>query len=208
MHPFALALGINAELFAPWKDLLVSDSDTVLLVEGKIDQEYLEYFRNPLHGDNQLKYSGPILPYEGKDSLKAGAILRFIREHFKKCVVTYDLDAESQLSQSLTISGFTIGTDAISVGLSVPGKGNIEGMVPQQISARVYSENPDLVTQAMSGSTDEKKSAKNQLKAKMLAHVKLVSDPSEDEFKSFYSFIRRIDKVFQSINNKIAKGAK
>ena len=41
MEPFALALGVGSAEVAPWKDALFTSKDSVLLVEGDFDKEYL-----------------------------------------------------------------------------------------------------------------------------------------------------------------------
>lgn len=84
-----------------------------------------------------------------------------------------------------------------------PGK-DIEGLIPGSISAKVFSENSDLVAQAMSAATEERKSAKNQLKVKLLEAVKQ-APISEEAFKQFYALMRKIDKAFQVSTAKVLR---
>src|SRR5262249_48760404 len=91
MEPFAQALGLRSDEFSAWRNILHGNTETVLLVEGDTDKEYLEMLRDQKHGSGQLKFAGEIVPYEGTGSLQNTVLLRFIKNRFKKVVVTYDL---------------------------------------------------------------------------------------------------------------------
>lgn len=196
MQPFALALGISAELFQPWKGMLFRAQDTVLLVEGETDKAYFELLQDSRQGQQRMEFSGAILPYNGKDTLKAGSILSFVRTHYKKCIITFDLDADGDLTNCLKQAGFQKGVDAFPIGIDAPGKRDIEGLVPASITAKVFGENPDLVNQALSTSA-ERKSAKNRLKALMLEELKKQPLPSPEAFKHFHQLAKRLDKAFK-----------
>lgn len=196
MQPFALVLGINSDLFQPWKDVLFRGEDSILLVEGDTDREYLQLLRDTRQGQHTFEFSGAIVPYKGKDTLRAGSILSFIRSHYKTCVVTFDLDAETELHTCLAQAGFKIGVDAFSIGIDLPGKRDIEGLVPASVSSRVFAQNPDLVAQALSTSA-ERKCAKNRLKALILEELKKIALPDPEVFRHFHSLARRLEKAFQ-----------
>ncbi len=101
MEPFALSLGITPELFEPWRDLLLSANDCILLVEGKTDKEYLKLLQDESHGKNKLQFSGEIFTYNGKDNLKNTVLLRFIKRRYKQILITFDLDALSDVEKHL-----------------------------------------------------------------------------------------------------------
>lgn len=69
-EPFAVALGINPTDFGPMKDIIFSNHSKILLVEGSIDKEYLEFFQNARHGENALSSDIEIFPYDGADNVK------------------------------------------------------------------------------------------------------------------------------------------
>lgn len=101
MAPFGKALELDAEEFRPWKEMLFSRSECVLLVEGQIDKEYFELLRMPGHGGNRLAIDGEIIPYGGVGSLNNNVLLKFIRNRHKKFFVTYDLDAADSVEKAL-----------------------------------------------------------------------------------------------------------
>ena len=105
MKPFGLALGLESEEFKPWKELILSGSNAILLVEGETDKQYFEMLRAPEHRANRLDFSGEIVSYEGTGALQNTVLLRFVMNTYRRLFVTYDLDAESQLQKSLTALG-------------------------------------------------------------------------------------------------------
>ncbi len=105
MKPFGLALGLESEEFKPWKELILSGSNAILLVEGGIDKEYFEMLRAHSHGTNRLDFPGEIVAYEGTGALQNTVLLRFVKNTYRKLFVTYDLDAEGQLQKALGALG-------------------------------------------------------------------------------------------------------
>jgi len=79
MEPFGQALGIKNADFTPWKEVLFTSSDCILLVEGEIDKEYFQLLRDAAHGSNRLQFNGEIFPYGGRDNLKNAVLLNFIK---------------------------------------------------------------------------------------------------------------------------------
>jgi energy-coupling factor transporter ATP-binding protein EcfA2 len=197
MEPFGRALGVDNRLLEPWKDLFFSKSKCILLVEGETDREYFELLRDPIHKTGQLRFEGEIFPYHGRDNLKNAVLLRFIRERYSKVFMTFDLDAEAEITKHLSQLGFKRREHYCAVGLSQSGKRDIEGLVPDDVTSVVYSAQSDLVKQAMNGSPVEKKSAKQRLKALILAEFKGRSTPGEKYFKKFYELTRVINKAFR-----------
>ena len=61
MAPFGQALGLDTEEFKPWKAMMLTGSDALLLVEGETDKEYFEMLRDPAHGAHQLLLDGDIV---------------------------------------------------------------------------------------------------------------------------------------------------
>jgi hypothetical protein len=164
------------------------------MVEGETDKEYFEMLRSDDHGNKRLKFSGEIFAYGGKDTLKQPVLLQFIKSKYRKCFVTYDLDAEAELAEYLAGLGFQKSKDQCPIGIDSPGKRSIEGLLPEAIHAAVYGSNAALVQQAAHGTKQEKQSAANKLKKLYLQEFKRVAQPSEEFYKAFYSLARSIDK--------------
>jgi putative ATP-dependent endonuclease of OLD family len=122
MAPFGQALGLESEEFTPWKSLILSGSDAILLVEGGIDKEYLEMLRDAAHGADRLVFQGEIVAYEGTGNLRNTVLLRFVRNRYRKLFVTFDLDAADQLEKTLQALNFERGKHYMPIGLNVAGK--------------------------------------------------------------------------------------
>jgi putative ATP-dependent endonuclease of OLD family len=195
MEPFALVLGMRDTEFNPWKELLFSTDDYLLLVEGELDREYFTLLQDPAHGSDALPREIEVFPYHGKDTLKHQSLVKFIRYRFKKVFITFDLDAKNELKRPLDALGLQEGKDYIAVGVNKAGQRNIEGLLPAAIHQKVSAENPDIV-QALVGTPDERKSAKSSLKRKLLDEFKASATPGED-FKGFYSVAKAIRKNLQ-----------
>lgn len=195
MEPFGLVLGLDNEQFEPWKDVLFSHSEYVLLVEGDTDKEYLELLRDPRHGSNQLKFVGDIFAYNGRDNLRNEVLLKFVNSRYKKVFITYDLDAADVIENRLNALGLHKGKNYCAVGIDAPGKKSIEGLVPEGIKREVWSANPGLVEQVMSGSTREQRDAKNRLKRFILEEFKERAVPGDEFYKNFYPIGKLIDKA-------------
>lgn len=197
MDPFGIALGIDNELFNPWRNVLFNHSDLVLLVEGDTDKEYFELLKDDIHGKNKLLFNGEILPYNGKDNLNNNVLLKFIINKYRKAFITFDLDAMNVVANSLSSLNFREGEDYCPIGINEDGKANIEGLVPEEILTKVYSQNPNLIQRAMNASsTKEKKTAKNQIKKKILEEFKLNCKDNLHYFKNFYKVTHTINKAF------------
>lgn len=195
MQPFALALGINNKEFEPWKAVLRSGSDSVLLVEGESDKEYLELLRSPEHGDRGLKFDGDIVSYNGKDALKNSSVLKLIIGRATKCVITFDLDCIQEIERCLSPLGLIKGKDFFAIGKNAAGLRDIEGLLPDSIRSNVYSENISLVA-ALNGTTEERRMAKGQLKAKLLSAFKTSTLDRGVAYAEFYKLAYSLNKAF------------
>jgi len=194
MEPFGLALGISGDEIAPWKEVLFSQKDCAILVEGETDRDYLEALRSEDHGANKLDFDGVIFPYNGKDALRQSQLISFIRSRFKKCIITYDLDVETDIEPSLKRINLAKGTDYFPIG-PANGRRNIEGLLPSTIFQSVYAEHPEVVQLLETGSSTESKNARCKLKAfyleKFLKTVK-AGDPGWD---GLYSLSKKFNKL-------------
>lgn len=195
-EPFVEALGINGSDFGPMKELIFSDNSKILLVEGYIDKEYMTFLQNDIHGKNALSRDIEIYPYEGADNIRNNILMNFIRKKFKKVVVTVDLDRFNSVKKAVTSVGFKENVDFISVGVDEPGKQCIEGLVPKSLYGKVYTEDLDLTQKAMMAVGDEQKSAKNELKKKLIEAFKQMPI-SDESHKLFYELTRKINKAFK-----------
>ena len=195
MKPFALALGVDNSGFEPWKDLLFSQSECILLVEGDIDKEYFELLRNEAHGENQLRLSGDIFAYNGRDNLKNTTLLSFIMSRYKKVFVTYDLDAEEVVERTLSSLGLAKKQNYWPIGLNTAGSRDIEGLVPDEVTSDVFSDNPDIGKRLASGTSKERNNARQEFKRLTLEKFKSKAQPGETYFGKFYPVVKVINKA-------------
>jgi hypothetical protein len=198
MAPFGQALGLDAEEFAPWKQLLHVGSDALLLVEGETDKKYFEMLRDPSHDANSLVFNGEIVSYDGTGSLSNTVLLRFIKNRFPRLFVTFDLDAEDQIANTLKVLQLEKKRHYAPVGVNSPGKRCIEGLLPESVTKAVYSANPELVQEATSGTKDEQKSAKNRLKKLYFEEFSKVATPGDEYYGKFYPLVKAINKALGS----------
>lgn len=195
MAPFGQALGLDDEEFRPWRGMLLSDSDGILLVEGETDKKYLEMLRDPAHGSHQLVFSGDIVAYDGTGNLSNSVLLRFIRNRFNRFFVTYDLDAASHVERTLRALKLEEGKDYLAIGVDAPGKKNIEGLLPDIVTSAVYNAHPDVVQAATAGTRDEQDDAKRKLKKLLLQEFKNQASPGTEYFGGFYSLCDAINRA-------------
>jgi putative ATP-dependent endonuclease of the OLD family len=193
MKPFGLALGLESEEFKPWKELILSGSDSILLVEGETDKQYFEMLRGADHGGNRLHFTGDIVAYDGTGSLQNTVLLRFIKNRYRKLFVTYDLDAEQRLEKIFSALGLQKKEQFMPVGLNSAGKRNIEGLLPDGVRASVYGAHADLVQEATQGTKEEQDSARNKLKKHYLEEFQRLAKPGAEYFGNFYPLVRIIN---------------
>jgi putative ATP-dependent endonuclease of OLD family len=198
MAPFGQALGLDTEEFKPWKSLIVSGSDAILLVEGDTDKQYFSMLQDESHGANRLVLPGDIIPYEGTGSLQNTVLLRFVKNRYRKLFVTFDLDAAGRLQKSLESLQLEEGKHFIGIGLKAAGKRNIEGLLPDSVTSAVYVANASLVQVATTCEKDEQESARNKVKRLYLEEFKRVAKPGPEYFGNFYPIVKVINKALQS----------
>ncbi|WP_122050147.1 ATP-dependent endonuclease [Asaia bogorensis] len=196
MMPFAEILGIIPHEFSNWLPLFSSVKPKVILVEGEIDKEYFEFFRANYPKICKIPADVEILPYGGKDALKNTPILQFMLNKFGRVFITFDLDARDDVIPALDRIGLVQNEDYLSIGVAGPGTGAIEGLLPNTLKRKVYSENVDLVTQ-LQGDTKSRNSAKSSLKRKMLDEFK-VNTYEEKELQPFKTVFSVIDRKISS----------
>lgn len=195
MEPFSEILGLDNTEFSSWKKVLTSEKSCVMLVEGDLDKKYFEHIHSLSIQHLKLPSGIEIVPYEGKDSLKNSILLKFIIQKFKKVFVTFDLDAKHELERIMNQIGLIEGTHYIAVGTNKPGRQCIEGLLPEKILSKVYSENTDLVMQLSSAETRDRKSAKSSLKQKLLAEFKAIKNLNSDDLKAFTPIFKALTKT-------------
>jgi putative ATP-dependent endonuclease of OLD family len=195
MEPFAANLGLANPEFEPWKELIFGAERSILMVEGPTDQAYLEMLRSDEHGSDKLNFTGTIYPYGGRGNLENGVLLKFIKSSYKQFFITYDLDADGQLSKVMTSLQMEKNKNFCPVGLAGGGKECIEGLLPESVSAAVYGANPALVQRAIAGTNADAKSAKNELKRLQLEEFKRVAVPGKAHFGELYKLAKIINKA-------------
>lgn len=192
--PFEHTLGVIGPEFEIFKTALFSNSNILILVEGKIDKEYFELCRDTAHKGNVLSSKGEIYDYGGYGTLISGNfLLKFMRDRYSKVIVTYDLDVETKVKQNLESLGFEKNKTFFSVGINEAGKRAIEGYLPDRIRKIVTGENSELITAMQSDNKDESKKAKDSLKEKYLEKFKAEADISKGDYVEFYKFCKKIN---------------
>lgn len=196
-EPFALSLGITGEDFGPLKSTIFSGKNDIILVEGTSDKEYFELLKEKYHGVNKLNFDGEIFPYGGAGNIKNNILLRFIKERFKRFVVTVDLDKYSDTKSTFQSLGLTENKEFLIIGKNETGKKCIEGLVPSSLLSKVYAENVNLVQETMENSEDGKK-ARAKMKQKVLeAFKKEVENKDTTLFSEFYPIVKKLNNVFK-----------
>jgi putative ATP-dependent endonuclease of the OLD family len=193
MGPFVVALGLESEEFKPWKDLIFSGSDAILLVEGETDKEYFGMLRDEVHGQSRLNFLGEIVSYDGTGSLKNTVLLRFIKNRYRRLFVTFDLDAAQIVESTLQSLGLERKKTYMPIGQNAAGKKNIEGLLPDSVTKAVYVSNPALVQAATAGTKEEQDSAKSRLKKLLFEEFKRTAQPGPEHFGHFYSMVKLIN---------------
>lgn len=194
-EPFVVALGLNSSDFGPMKDIIFSENSKILLVEGPVDKDYFEYFQRSIHGSNALIADIDIYPYDGADNAKNTILMNFIKKKFQKVVITVDVDRYNDVRKSITSIGFKENVDFFAIGKKEPGKESIEGLIHSSVWSTVLASNPELSMQAVMSVGKEQKSAKSELKKKLLEEF--VKMPiAEETHKDFYTIIKKINKAF------------
>ena len=194
MEPFSEILGLDNSEFAAWKKVLTTEKSCVMLVEGDIDKKYFEHIHSLGIQNMTLPRGIEIVPYDGKDALKNSILLKFIVQKFKKVFVTFDLDAKAELDRTMQQIGLVEGAQYMAIGATKPGRQCIEGLLPEKILARVYSENTDLVMQLSAAETRDRKTAKSSLKQKLLAEFKNSKDLGAEDLKAFSPIFKALTK--------------
>lgn len=196
MEPFAQALGLESDEFKPWKQLFLSASDAVLLVEGPTDKQYLELLQDSAHGDNQLRFEGDIVPYDGTGSLQNAVLLRLLKNRCRRFFVTFDLDSESGIAGKLKALGLEKRRDYLPIGHNAAGRRNIEGLLPNSIKSQVNEKYPELVDAITAGTKEERESAKSRLKKLYFDAFRAVAVPGDEHYGEFYALAKALNKAF------------
>lgn len=195
MAPFGVALGLDAEEFKPWKEMMLGAADTILLVEGETDKKYFEMLRAHEHGSNRLLLQGDIVPYEGTGSLSNTVLLRFIKNRHRRFFVTFDLDAVDRVEKTLKGLQLEKHKHYLPIGHNAAGKRNIEGLLPEVVTKAVDEANASLVQAATAGTKEEQDSAKRKLKTLLLEEFKKRATAGPVFFGNFYALTKVINKA-------------
>lgn len=193
MAPFADHLGISPEEFSSLKPLFSADKSKVLLVEGAIDQEYLQFLQQHSLACDKLASCIEIVPYGGKDTLKNTLLIQFVLRKFDRVFLTYDLDAASEARTALARVGLKENTDYTGLGVEQAGKDCIEGLLPQRVLSAVNGRETDLVMKLGSRDNTERRKAKDALKKQYLSEFKSRTDYTKEELKELAKIVRLVN---------------
>ena len=196
MAPFSEHLGLTLSEFSEWRPLFQTEESRVLLVEGPIDQEYLEYLQTNDIGIDRLRQDIEIVPYGGKDTLKNTMLLGFVLRKFDRVYFTYDLDCKEECVKALDRVGLTEKKDHWAMGINQAGRDAIEGLLPNSVLSTVNGRETDLIMQLGSQRTDDRKKAKEQLKKRYLAEFKAGGKYPREELKELEVAVKTINKSF------------
>lgn len=197
MEPFSEILGLKDDAIAPWRDVVSTTRDNAILVEGTIDKEYLEHISSLGIKELELPENVEVIPYGGKDALKNSIMLKFVIEKFNRVYITFDLDVKRELSNVMTQLNLEDDNDYMAIGLDADGKDCIEGLLPSHVLSEVYSINTDLVMKMSSTDTNKRKSAKNELKNKLLENFKAQKSLDSSDLKNFKKIFSNFIKAFK-----------
>ena len=197
MQPFSEILGLDNNEFQPWKSVLVSENNRVILVEGETDKKYLEYIHSLNRKNFKIPVGTNIVSYGGKDALKNTIMLKFMFEKFDKIYITFDLDAKKELEKFMRKLGLKEYEDYVAIGINSPGADCIEGLVPESVRSSVFSENTNLVTKLTATDTSARNSAKNELKKKTLEKFCSSEDYSDDDISGFRDIFKHLNNAFK-----------
>lgn len=197
-EPFELALGMIGPEFESLKEAFFSKENNIILLEGAIDIEYFNLLKDNRHGENKLNFSGELYPYGGFGFLNNPVLLKFIKERFDKLIVTVDLDAISNVKANFDKAGYIKDDDYFLIGIDKPGCRCVEGLLPVFIKSKVNNNNPDLVFALQSEDKEERKSAKDRLKALYLEEFKANVKYDETYFGEFYKLVAKMNKKIKN----------
>lgn len=198
MAPFAEHLGIDPQEFNSWRPVFSSYRSRVLLVEGPTDKEYFEFLQKNKLSVDQLDNGIEVVPYEGKDTLKNTLLVKFVLSKLDRVFITYDYDADSEIKGFLKRLGLKEGHDFLALGVHLPGRTAIEGLLPNRILDAVNGRETALVMQLGSRESKERKEAKDKLKKKYLEEFKKQTSYSKEELKE-------LSKAVKIINDRLSK---
>lgn len=197
MEPFGKILGLDDESVKPWVEVVQASKDNTVLVEGQIDKEYIEYISSKNINGFTIPKHVEIIPYGGKDALKNSIMLKFVIEKFNRVYITFDLDAKNELEKTMKFLNMKDGDDFMAVGIDEDGKDCIEGLLPKNILSTVYGENPDLIMRLTSSDSKKRKSAKNEIKSKLLDRFKNTGSVEAQDLKLFKNLFKNINSAFK-----------
>ncbi|HTC01104.1 MAG TPA: AAA family ATPase [Ferruginibacter sp.] len=199
-EPFELALGMVGPEFESLKDAFFSKENNIILLEGLIDVEYFNLLRDKRHGENRLKFDGELYPYGGYGFLNNPVLLKFIKERFNKLIVTLDLDAVSNIKANFDKAGYCKEDDYFLIGIDKPGYRCVEGLLPDFVKSKVNADNSELLFALQSEDKDERKTAKDKLKALYLIEFKKDIKFDASYFGEFYKLANKMNKKIINCN--------
>lgn len=195
MAPFAEHLGVIPPEFEKWKGVFINKGH-LLLVEGDLDREYIEYMRKHFKERFDIPSQVEVVAYNGKDALKNSALVKFVLSKVERALITFDLDAASEVRKPLEAIGLTEGSDFIAVGVNKPGRDAIEGLLPDKVLGAVNGRETDLVMQLQAKTSDQRNVARRALKKKYLEEFRKVGQVTDEEIEPFAKLGRAIARRF------------
>ena len=194
MKPFADHLGVIPDEFTAWREVIASTEKCLLLVEGDLDKEYIEFLRQKFSDKFPIPSHVKVLGYGGRGNLKNATIISFVKQVVPKMFITFDLDAKAEMQRHLEQIGLEEKRDFLSIGKNRPGRRAIEGLLPEKVFQAVYGREVELVS-ALADIGDDRKSSRSALKRKLLAEFTASEDYSDSDLKDFETLGRAIAKA-------------
>lgn len=193
MLPFSENLGIIPSEFTSWRPIIGANANKIILVEGDIDKEYFEFYRDRHGSIYKIPSDVEIIPYGGSGALTNSQLLQFMIKRFRRVFITFDLDAKKDVEKTLKSIRLIEEKDFLSIGLDAPGDDCIEGLLPKRIKKVVFGDNTDLVCAISSQDNKARSSAKNELKKKLLEAFKNTTllDSDHVEFEKIFTTIAK-----------------
>ena len=196
MAPFAEHLGVIPPEFENWRQVFASKGSRIVLVEGNLDREYIEFLRETFPQEFQLPLDVEVVPYGGKGALGNTLMMKFILSRIASYFVTFDQDAAQEVTKSLEKIGLVANKNFAAVGQSKIGRQAIEGLLPDRVLRAVHGRETDLMMVLGAGNSDDRKQAKSSLKRILLTEFKSHQDYSKEELAPLFQLGKVISKPF------------
>ena len=194
-RPFSDHLGVRAEDFNQWKNIIRGSAEFTVLVEGATDKAYFELLRSQHNEIVGIPDHWVFEPYGGDSALGHQTLLQFVLQKIENFFVTFDLDVDNACSRRLEQIKLVRDKDFLAVGLDKPGYKSIEGLVPDRIISSYFSNNPNIVMGMSSADNSERRQFKERFKKELFELFSANSLTGQINVQDLKEFKKVINKI-------------